>query len=214
MRNIKTLIGLAAVALLCALPQATFASLVTLPNPTPTGTLDISASSATVVGLLVASLSSNFQAPPASGVDFSGTLLSQVYDTGSGYTFVYTLTEIAGPQAIARLSVAGWLSSEILQVGNLTTSANFAQSADRTAGNLGEVVGFNFNAGLGVGVSQLVIATDLSHYTQTTAGISDGASTTAAALSVPEPTTMIAGALLLLPFGASTLRILRKTRTA
>jgi hypothetical protein len=32
--------------------------------------------------------------------------------------------------------------------------------------------------------------------------------------SVPEPTTMIAGALLLLPFGVSTLRILRKTRTA
>jgi hypothetical protein len=30
---------------------------------------------------------------------------------------------------------------------------------------------------------------------------------------VPEPTTMIAGALLLLPFGASTLRMLRKTRT-
>lgn len=32
--------------------------------------------------------------------------------------------------------------------------------------------------------------------------------------AVPEPTTMIAGALLLLPFGASTLRILRKNRTA
>jgi hypothetical protein len=32
--------------------------------------------------------------------------------------------------------------------------------------------------------------------------------------SVPEPTTMIAGALLLLPFGASTLRILRKSRAA
>jgi hypothetical protein len=31
---------------------------------------------------------------------------------------------------------------------------------------------------------------------------------------VPEPTTMIAGALLLLPFGASTLRVLRKNRTA
>jgi hypothetical protein len=31
---------------------------------------------------------------------------------------------------------------------------------------------------------------------------------------VPEPTTMIAGALLLLPFGASTLRLLRNTRTA
>lgn len=32
--------------------------------------------------------------------------------------------------------------------------------------------------------------------------------------AVPEPTTMIAGALLLLPFGASTLRILRKARAA
>ena len=30
--------------------------------------------------------------------------------------------------------------------------------------------------------------------------------------SVPEPTTMLAGALLLLPFGASALRVLRKTR--
>jgi hypothetical protein len=32
--------------------------------------------------------------------------------------------------------------------------------------------------------------------------------------AVPEPTTMIAGALLLLPFGASTLRMLRKHRPA
>jgi hypothetical protein len=31
---------------------------------------------------------------------------------------------------------------------------------------------------------------------------------------VPEPTTMIAGALLLLPFGASTLRFVRRNRTA
>jgi len=31
---------------------------------------------------------------------------------------------------------------------------------------------------------------------------------------VPEPTTLIAGALLLLPFGASTLRLLRKNRAA
>lgn len=33
-------------------------------------------------------------------------------------------------------------------------------------------------------------------------------------VAVPEPATMIAGALLLLPFGASTLRILRRNRTA
>lgn len=33
-------------------------------------------------------------------------------------------------------------------------------------------------------------------------------------VEVPEPTTIVAGALLLLPFGASTLRILRRHRTA
>ena len=33
-------------------------------------------------------------------------------------------------------------------------------------------------------------------------------------ITVPEPTTVIAGALLLLPFGASTIRILRRKRTA
>jgi hypothetical protein len=33
-------------------------------------------------------------------------------------------------------------------------------------------------------------------------------------MAVPEPTTMVAAALLLLPFGASTLRILRKNRVA
>ncbi len=43
----------------------------------------------------------------------------------------------------------------------------------------------------------------------------DDVSVTPVATPVPEPTTIIAGALLLLPFGASTLRILRKTnRTA
>jgi hypothetical protein len=38
--------------------------------------------------------------------------------------------------------------------------------------------------------------------------------TPAANTPVPEPTTMVAGAMLLLPFGASTLRMFRKTRTA
>jgi hypothetical protein len=37
---------------------------------------------------------------------------------------------------------------------------------------------------------------------------------TAALVPVPEPTTIIAGALLLLPLGASTLRILRRNRMA
>jgi hypothetical protein len=39
-------------------------------------------------------------------------------------------------------------------------------------------------------------------------------SITVGAYEVPEPTTMIAGVLLLLPFGATTLRMLRKKRAA
>jgi len=54
--------------------------------------------------------------------------------------------------------------------------------------------------------------------TQLTSGAGPYTSSFSGSLSgvsaVPEPTTMIAGALLLLPFGASTVRILRKNRAA
>ena len=45
-------------------------------------------------------------------------------------------------------------------------------------------------------------------------GYPDGVPIALTITPVPEPTTMIAGALLLLPFGASTLRMLRKNRMA
>jgi hypothetical protein len=45
-------------------------------------------------------------------------------------------------------------------------------------------------------------------YTSSFSGSMSGVS------GVPEPTTIIAGALLLLPFGASAVRILRKNRAA
>ncbi|MGA2801073.1 MAG: choice-of-anchor C family protein [Verrucomicrobiota bacterium] len=58
-------------------------------------------------------------------------------------------------------------------------------------------------------------------FTDASAPLADGSPTAFGAVidnvslnAVPEPTTIIAGALLLLPFGASTLRILRKNRTA
>jgi hypothetical protein len=42
----------------------------------------------------------------------------------------------------------------------------------------------------------------------------DSYSFTLAAAPVPEPTTLISGAMLLMPFGASALRIMRKRSTA
>jgi len=43
----------------------------------------------------------------------------------------------------------------------------------------------------------------------------DGVTTTSLSLTaVPEPTTILSGVLMLLPFGASTLRILRRKQVA
>jgi hypothetical protein len=45
-------------------------------------------------------------------------------------------------------------------------------------------------------------------------GAGEGQEFIAKGVEVPEPTTMIAGALLRLPFGVSTLRMRRKSRKA
>jgi hypothetical protein len=50
--------------------------------------------------------------------------------------------------------------------------------------------------------------------TLTFGGFNYGTSANDQTIIVPEPTTMIAGALLLLPFGMSTIRFIRKNRTA
>ena len=53
-----------------------------------------------------------------------------------------------------------------------------------------------------------------AHVFPTLNGADQGIKTGFATTAVPEPSTYIAGALLLLPFGASTIRMLRKNRTA
>jgi hypothetical protein len=66
----------------------------------------------------------------------------------------------------------------------------------------------NGNGALRVVAMNLYTGTDTSSYDQPQLAIDP--TLNFRTLPVPEPTTMIAGALLLLPFGASTLRILRK----
>jgi hypothetical protein len=53
-----------------------------------------------------------------------------------------------------------------------------------------------------------------AHIFVSTGDGNNGNPATGFASAVPEPTTMVAGALLLLPFGASTMRFIRKNRTA
>jgi hypothetical protein len=62
-----------------------------------------------------------------------------------------------------------------------------------------------------------VVNTLAKHWANNFGSVQDGLSQNVPILSpvpVPEPMTMIAGALLLLPFAASTLRMVRKNRRA
>jgi hypothetical protein len=90
-----------------------------------------------------------------------------------------------------------------------------------------DVYGLAFSKGSGLTYEEVnlwgngvTVADEYTFYGYTAAGGFNPMVTGGAAISdagpapVPEPTTMISGALLLLPFGASTLRILRKNRAA
>ena len=142
-----------------------------------------------------------------------------------GYSFYYVIHN-SGVSEVSRFAVNGFNAVDVVPGVDAKTipvaGGTGPFSADRSAGvgDLGKTVGFNFNpiAGHtqlpGGGLSYtLVVHTSLFKYASSLASIVDGgASANVAILAVPEPTTMIAGALLLLPFGASTLRILRRNR--
>jgi hypothetical protein len=81
------------------------------------------------------------------------------------------------------------------------------------------VVGFDYSGNNEVAAGNnteiLVVNTAWTTYETQAGSVIDGHSANVSILApVPEPTTMVAGALLLLPFGASTIRILRRNRTA
>ena len=101
-------------------------------------------------------------------------------------------TPVMTAQDAAALQVAIWESLGDNTLGYTVTVSGNAAVTTEAATELASVPGLTALAGL-----EGLVSPDGQNY-----------------VVVPEPTTMIAGALLLLPFGASTLRILRKTRTA
>jgi hypothetical protein len=138
------------------------------------------------------------------GIGFGTTFNKIVGTIVSGTdTFESNLTTPSGPGG---LYATGWT----------TSNPNLTQSSI-----------------IGTSVSSLTFYTDFTGNSTDTPYVtlyfqafgSDGSSATSGLLRndasghftpvpVPEPTTLIAGALLLLPFGASTLRFLRKQRVA
>lgn len=165
-------------------------------------------------GTLLGSLTANF----ANGTQI-GTLISRVYsgysgNTLGGLTFVYQVSEGSGGDHIATLGLNGFLAAApIADVGFVVGTGVVPTLADWTLNT------FNFHFAPNIMSGQtsalLIVNTANKQWGQSTANVIDGTVASTLDLApVPEPTTMIAGALLLLPFGASTLRILRRNRTA
>jgi hypothetical protein len=128
-------------------------------------------------------------------------------DDGAGFVLTGNINwvQVSTLFAAGSLNAAATVNISGLAYGGVNNDL----SALVLSGGLGSVnLTFQFEPGLNL--TQLT--TDSAPSTPTTYETSYSGSIVG--VPVPEPTTMIAGALLLLPFAASTLRIFRKSRTA
>ena len=128
---------------------------------------------------------------------------------GAGSAYEYEIISMDGNQLNGTSRVHVWDFN--LNGGQGGDVAGLGQSDNVT---LDDVLGID-NSYNGVAFGDLEVMRAYA-YIGDTGGSSSGSVdiNSITITSVPESTTMIAGALLLLPFGASTLRILRKSRMA
>jgi hypothetical protein len=223
MKSIKTLTAaVVGLTLSVATSQATFYNL-----PVPSGSVPTTASytPAGTLGLEQGPQVSTYS--QGSGA-FSGTVTSWALsgDTSNplgGLDFLYQIHNMGSTQ-VEGLSLGGF-DSIVVDVGYITTAVLPAATgsvagtiipadATRSLSTIHwDYIGTSFT-GAGTYGDILVVLTGMTRSEFANGSIQDTYSQNIQILAVPEPTTMIAGAMLLLPFGASTLRILRKNRTA
>lgn len=214
MKRIKLIIGLAA-AVLCLASTSQGTLILTVPasgDPGAAVPLDLSSQ----VGVTLVS--------PIAGATFSASLTSRVFQESlldnplGGYTFVYTLANLgSSADEVARLSIDNWMNLPATAVAGNSAAAGAILSTQATRSGNGNVIGFNwYSPDLAPGsFAEVFIRTSLQYVTIASGTVQDGSAVTGIpTYAVPEPTTVLAGALLLLPFGASTIRFLRKSRTA
>ena len=224
MKSIKTLTAaVMGLTLSVATSQATFYNL-----PVPSGAVPTTASY-TPSGTLVLEQGPQVSAYSQGSGTFSGTVTSWALsgDTSNplgGLDFLYQIHNTGSTQ-VEGLSLGGF-DSIVLDVGYITTAVLPAATgsvagtiipadATRSLSTIHwDYIGTSFTGG-GTYGDILVVLTGMTGWEFANGSIQDTYSQNVQVLAaVPEPTTMVAGALLLLPFGASTLRILRKNRTA
>ena len=223
MKSIKTLTAaVVGLILSVATSQATFYNL-----PVPSGAV-LTTASYTPAGTLGLEQGPQVSAYSQGSGAFSGTVTSWALsgDTSNplgGLDFLYQIHNTGSTQ-VEGLSLGGF-DSIVLDVGYITTAVLPAATgsvagtiipadATRSLSTIHwDYIGTSLTGG-GTYGDILVVLTGMTGSEFANGSIQDTYSQNIQILAVPEPTTMVAGALLLLPFGASTLRILRKNRTA
>ena len=223
MKSIKTLTAaVMGLILSVATSQATFYNL-----PVPSGAV-LTTASYTPAGTLVLEQGPQVSSYSQGSGAFSGTVTSWALsgDTSNplgGLDFLYQIHNTGSTQ-VEGLSLGGFDSIPVY-VGYITTAVLPAATgsvagtiipadATRSLSTIHwDYIGTSLTGG-GTYGDILVVLTGMTRSEFANGSIQDTYSQNIQILAVPEPTTMVAGALLLLPFGASTLRILRKNRTA
>jgi len=158
----------------------------------------------------------NFNTPPQ-----TGTILSDVFNPGSGLTdptgytgitFAYQVSE-TGNDFVDTMSLGGFGSLSSVYV----EYANSGFSAPTTVNFFNGIltIDFNPNAVLTGSKSDLIyVFTTANSYNVNVATADDGVSANTQDLApVPEASTVMAGALMLLPLGIGAVRAIRKERT-
>jgi len=214
MKNYKTIIAavVAGVALTAVTSQATI---------TVIGQPNAEVAPATYGANILTTLVSPYVSPVNSG--FSGTFTSWVIKAGAdpiatangflGLTFVFQASSIGG--VIESISVNGFLGN--IGATYVPVNAVHPVAGSGVTQSAAGVVKVTWPApdGYNGAGDYVYIYTSATGYTTAFDSVQDGSSATPLGLApVPEPSTVVAGALMLLPFGIGAIRSLRKDRTA
>ncbi len=146
----------------------------------------------------------------AAGVDANNTL--------GGLTFVYMISMNANPSALlGEFEVQGAFGSQVM-LGYGTSSSSPATGSL----SLNSIINYSWSAATGGGTYYVVVGTSATSYTDNTGTVQDGGASGPLTILAPSPTptpvpeasTVLAGALMLLPLGIGAVRALRKERAA
>lgn len=156
----------------------------------------------------------------------TGTLASYVYsgdanNTLGGLTFIYVLTVTTGDIQSLEVSSANWGSSVALGYGTSSTAGVLAPVINAPLSGAYTVSGsvdFTYDPNVVAGTYYMVVGTALTSYqldpTTLIDSSPDGALSEYGPAPVPEASTIMAGALMILPLGIGAFRTLRKERMA